>query len=64
LVYRDHQPPFLYTIGLMQTQNHPEFIMLAGGSVGFEIKVQRARRVNLVDILLMPHAYNHLTWRK
>ena len=23
----DHQPPFLYTIGLMQTQNHPEFIM-------------------------------------
>lgn len=24
---RDHQPPFLYTIGLMQTQNHPEFIM-------------------------------------
>ena len=24
---RDHQPPFLYSIGLMQTQNHPEFIM-------------------------------------
>ena len=23
----DHQPPFLYTIGLMQTQNHPEFIV-------------------------------------
>ncbi len=23
----DHQPPFLYTIGLMQTSNHPEFIM-------------------------------------
>jgi hypothetical protein len=23
----DHQPPFLYTIGLMQTCNHPEFIM-------------------------------------
>jgi hypothetical protein len=23
----DHQPPFLYTIGLMQTLNHPEFIM-------------------------------------
>ena len=23
----DYQPPFLYTIGLMQTLNHPEFIM-------------------------------------
>lgn len=23
----DHQPPFLYTIGLMQTQNHPELIV-------------------------------------
>ena len=23
----DHQPPFLYTIGLMQTLHHPEFIM-------------------------------------
>lgn len=23
----DHDPPFLYTIGLMQTLNHPEFIM-------------------------------------
>jgi hypothetical protein len=23
----DHQPPFLYTIGLMQTLDHPEFIM-------------------------------------
>ena len=23
----DHQPPFLYTIGLMQTLQHPEFIM-------------------------------------
>ena len=23
----DHRPPFLYTIGLMQTLNHPEFIM-------------------------------------
>ncbi len=23
----DHQPPFLYSIGLMQTLNHPEFIM-------------------------------------
>jgi hypothetical protein len=23
----DHKPPFLYTIGLMQTLNHPEFIM-------------------------------------
>lgn len=23
----DHEPPFLYTIGLMQTLNHPEFIM-------------------------------------
>ena len=23
----DHQPPFLYTIGLMQTLNHPELIM-------------------------------------
>lgn len=23
----DHQPAFLYTIGLMQTLNHPEFIM-------------------------------------
>jgi hypothetical protein len=23
----DHEPPFLYTIGLMQTCNHPEFIM-------------------------------------
>ena len=23
----DHQPPFLYTIGLMQTVDHPEFIM-------------------------------------
>jgi hypothetical protein len=22
----DHQPPFLYTIGLMKTLNHPEFI--------------------------------------
>lgn len=23
----DHQPPFLYTIGLMQTCDHPEFIV-------------------------------------
>ncbi len=23
----DHEPPFLYTVGLMQTCNHPEFIM-------------------------------------
>src|SRR3954452_2624494 len=23
----DHNPPFLYTIGLMQTLNHPELIM-------------------------------------
>ena len=23
----DHEPPFLYSIGLMQTLNHPEFIM-------------------------------------
>jgi hypothetical protein len=23
----DHRPPFLYTIGLMQTLNHPELIM-------------------------------------
>jgi hypothetical protein len=23
----DHKPPFLYTIGLMQTCHHPEFIM-------------------------------------
>jgi hypothetical protein len=23
----DHQPPFLYTIGLMQSLNHPEFVM-------------------------------------
>lgn len=23
----DHEPPFLYTIGLMQTFNHPELIM-------------------------------------
>ncbi len=23
----DHDPPFLYSVGLMQTENHPEFIV-------------------------------------
>jgi Domain of unknown function (DUF4262) len=27
----DHEPPFLYTIGLMQTMNHPELIVFGLG---------------------------------
>lgn len=28
----DHEPPFLYTIGLMQTLGHPEFMMFGLGA--------------------------------
>jgi hypothetical protein len=39
----DHEPPFLYTIGLMQTYDHPEFII-----VGLEGRIAHALLAGII----------------
>lgn len=48
----DHEPPFLYTIGLMQTSNHPEFILF-----GLEAKVSHTLISQLVRDIRAGQSY-------
>src|SRR5262249_58152238 len=48
----DHQPPFLYTVCLMQTLNHPEFIMF-----GLEVDNAHALFSQLVQDIRAGRSY-------